>query len=383
MADEPIPEPRWRAAIASADRWLTDGVGRLGLGREEFWAIVRSFAIAGAAGLVFTLLRLPLPWMLGPLTASVIFATLGKPLARPKFLLLPMRAIIGTAIGATFTPALWERAGGVLTSLALTIPFTAFISVAGAAFLVHFAKFDRPTAFFSAAPGGLADMSIMAADAGASLRHVALVQAARILTILFFIPFWLQYVQHQPIGGAAPATLHFSELLVVDALAIGLIAWAGWQIATRMGLIAASMIGPLLLSGILHGFGFTTVKVPSEILILAQITIGIVIGGNFVGVTLREFVSILSWGFAFAVLLVVVSAAISYAVAGLTGIDATTMLLAYAPGGQNEMAILALVLHLDVAIIALHQLIRVVLVILGAQFVLKANKSWRASGPET
>lgn len=379
MADEPVPEPRWRAAIASADRWLTDGVGRLGLGREDFWAIVRSFAIAAAAGMVFTLLRLPLPWMLGPLTASVIFATLGQPLARPKFLLLPMRAIIGTAIGATFTPALWDSAGGVLTSLALTLPFTAVISFAGAWFLVRFAKFDRPTAFFSAAPGGLADMSIMAADAGASLRHVALVQAARILTILFLIPFWLQYVQHQPLGGAAPATLRFSELLVVDAVIIGLIAWAGWQIATRMGLIAASMIGPLLLSGILHGFGFTTVKVPSEVLILAQITIGIVIGGNFLGVTLREFVSILSWGFAFAVLLVAVSAVISYAVAGLTGIDATTMLLAYAPGGQNEMAILALVLHLDVAIIALHQLIRVVLVILGAQIVLKANKSWRAT----
>jgi membrane AbrB-like protein len=380
MADEPIPEPPLRAALAAADRWFAAQLGSIGVGREDFWAIVRSFTIAGAAGFIFLQLRLPLPWMLGPLSASLIMATLNRPLVRPKFLLLPMRAIIGTAIGATFTPALWGRAGGVLTSLALTLPFTALISLLGVVFLTRFAKWDRPTAFFSAAPGGLADMAIMAADAGASIRHVTLVQAARILTIVFLIPFWLQYVQHQPIGGAMPQTMHITELLVVDAVVIGIIAYAGWQIATRLGLIAASMIGPLLLSGFLHGLGLTTVKVPSEILILAQITIGIVIGGNFLGVTLREFVSILSWGFGFAVLLVAVSAGFSYAVAVLTGIDATTMLLAYAPGGQNEMALLALVLHLDVAIVALHQLIRVAMVIIGAQFVLKANKTWRA-GP--
>jgi len=53
------------------------------------------------------------------------------------------------------------------------------------------------------------------------------------------------------------------------------------------------------------------------------------------------------------------------------------LLLSYAPGGQNEMAIMGLILGADVAIIALHHLLRVIMVVLGAQYVFQSNKDWR------
>jgi membrane AbrB-like protein len=378
MTDMPTPEPALRSVIAHINTLIEDLISPLGISRAELWGILRSFGLALAGGLAFVYLRLPLPWMLGPLAVSLVCSTAGRPLKQPKFLLLPMRALLGVAIGASFTPELWGRAGGVITSLALLLPYMLLVTFAGVLFFERVARFDRPTAFFCSGPGGLADMIIMSADAGASVRHVTLIQAARVLTIVSIVPFWLQYVDKHPLGVANIAALHLNELLLVDALAILAIAYGGWFIATRAGLIGGSMIGPLVLSMLLHGAGVTTVKVPIEILVIAQLTIGIMIGGHFVGVTLREFVTILSWGITAALVMVLTASAVSLAISKATGIDSTTLLLSYAPGGQNEMSIMALILHLDVAIVALHHLLRVAMVVIGAQFVLKANRSWRS-----
>jgi membrane AbrB-like protein len=142
------------------------------------------------------------------------------------------------------------------------------------------------------------------------------------------------------------------------------------------------MVGPLVLSGLVHGFGLTTVNLPFEILVLAQMTLGIVIGGYFIGVTLREFVTVLSWGLAFASSLVLMAAVAALLVARITGLDSTALLLSYAPGGQNEMNLLALVMGIDVAVVALHHLLRVAMVVIGAQLVFKSHRDWRRPGPD-
>lgn len=378
MTDTPSPAPRLSPIVAAVQAFVAEQVSLLGINPKEAGGILRSLGLGLIGGLLFVYLKLPLPWMLGPLAVALVAAAFARPLKQPKILIMPMRAMIGVAIGASFTPELWGRAGGVVTSLALLLPYMLLVSALGVIFFEKVARFDRPTAFFCSGPGGLADMIIMSADAGASVRHVTLIQAARVLTIVSIVPFWLQYVDRHPLGTATMAALHLNELLLVDAVIIGAIAYTGWLIATRAGLIGGSMIGPLLLSGLLHGFGVTTVKVPIEILILAQLTIGIMIGSHFIGVTLREFVTILSWGIVAALFLVITAALVSLGISQATGINSTTLLLSYAPGGQNEMSIMALILHLDVAIVALHHLLRVAMVIIGAQFVLKANKSWRA-----
>jgi membrane AbrB-like protein len=348
-------------------------IGRLG-------KYVASYAIATAAGALFIVANLPLPWLLGPLTIGIILSAAGRPLAQPNSVVLPLRSLLGVAIGSSFAPALIAKAPATALSLILMIPYTVLITFLGTVFLERLARFDRATAFFSAAPGGLADMVIFARDAQADLRRVTLVQAARVLAIVFVLPFWLQFVGGLPLGGAMPKALHIWQLPIGDAVLIVAIAWAGWRAAEKLGLFGGSIVGPMVLSAILHVLALTTVKVPVEVLIVTQISIGIVIGGQFKGISLREFVTILSWGFAFAFLLVIAAAAMTLLMARLTGLDATALLLSYAPGGQNEMAVMALILGLDVAIVALHHLLRVMMVIVGAQIVFKQH-GWKRREP--
>ncbi len=53
------------------------------------------------------------------------------------------------------------------------------------------------------------------------------------------------------------------------------------------------------------------------------------------------------------------------------------MHMAFAPGGQTELNLLAFILGVDVAYVALHHLARLAIVILGAQLVFATQKSWR------
>jgi hypothetical protein len=339
--------------------------------------LVVSYIVGAAAGLAFMVAALPLPWLLGPLTVSIILAVHNRPLAPPSAFVHPVRTLIGVAVGSAFTPAFVGQIGSAAVSLALLIPYTAALSALGYIVLRRYAGFDQPTAFFSAAPGGLADMITFAHDSGADMRRVMLVQAARVVTTVFAIPFWLQFVAGQPLGGAMPKALHLWQLSLLDALVILLLAFGGWRVADRLGILGASIVGPMIVSGLAHGLGFTTVKVPVEVMIFAQITIGVVVGAQFRGISLSEFVTVLSWGLAIAMALLVLAGAMALLAARLTGLDPTSLLLSYAPGGQNEMAIIGLILGADVAIIALHHLLRVIMVVLGAQVVFQRNRDWR------
>jgi uncharacterized protein len=56
----------------------------------------------------------------------------------------------------------------------------------------------------------------------------------------------------------------------------------------------------------------------------------------------------------------------AFAVSRLTGFDATTVMLAYSPGGLAEMSLIAIALNAEVALVAAHHIIRIVLVMVMA-----------------
>jgi uncharacterized protein len=339
--------------------------------QHDFRRIGLAYAAGLAAGLTFIVAGLPLPWLLGPLSLAIALAASGKPLAPPSSFVHPMRSFIGVAIGSSFGPDVVAKAGQAAISLTLLVPYTLAITGLGFLFFRRVAGFDRPTSVFSAAPAGLADMVMFAESAGADVRRVALLQAARVVTIVFALPFWMQFVGGLPLGGASPKALHIWQVSAIDAAMICLLAWGGWRIADKLGLTGGSVVGPMLASALAHALGLTAAKVPVEIVVLAQVTIGISIGAQFKGISLREFIGVMSWGLAYAVILLVIAGTCAYGLARMTGLDATSLLLSYAPGGQNEMAIIGLILGVDVALIALHHLLRVVIVVVGAQIVLK------------
>lgn len=349
----------------------------LGWDRRSAMRVLLAFAISGAGSILFILIKAPLPIFLGALTFAIVSAVIDLPVKRPQSLGSPMRAVLGVAVGSAFTPALIGKMGSMAGSLALLVPFTLLITVTGTAFFRSVAGYDRATAFFAAVPGGLTDMVTMAADAGADQRRVTLIHATRIAMIVFAVPFFVQLTNGQSVGGRLANLVHVWEMRPLDAIELIGIAIVGWAVARRLRLAGAPLVGSMILSGIIHAAGLTTAKVPFELLAFAQVTLAILLGAQFRGITASEFGATLAWAIVFTLLLLAVTAAVAIGVSVLTRLDAVSVMLAYAPGGQAELNLLALILGIDVAFVALHHLVRLAIIMFGAQAVFLRNDDWQ------
>ena len=370
---------------------MADGAGRQQPGQEaapapgatqrSIWARIPRFALAFLIGtigaVIFVYFHLPLPWYLGALTACLIASVAQLPVERPRPLAGPLRATLGVAVGSAFTPAILGQVGAMTVSLLVLVPFMILITTTSMTFYQRLAGFDRPTSFYSAVPGGLADMTAMAEASGANQRTVILVQATRIVLIVFAVPLWLQV--HDGLVAPTPfaSPVRLSEASLLDLATLIAMAGAGWGIAHKLGFAGAPIVGPMVVSGIAHAAGLTSVRLPLELLVFAQIGVGVLLGCQFRGLTLREFSHTMVWGILNAIVLLAVTAVVVTLVSRWTGFDQVSVLMAFAPGGQTELNLLAFILGVDVAYVALHHLARLAIVILGAPRVFATQKSWR------
>ena len=79
--------------------------------------------------------------------------------------------------------------------------------------------------------------------------------------------------------------------------------------------------------------------------------------------------SIVLAGAGFCVILTVISAGFAEAVVAFGFAEPVEAFLSFAPGGQGEMVVLAIVAGADVAFVVTHHLVRLTVVILSAPFV--------------
>ncbi len=328
------------------------------------FALTLMVAIFGA--LLFEWLLLPLPWMLGSMTLVTLGAVLRLKLFAPARIRPPMTAIIGVLLGASFSPSVLDNLLVWLPTLLGLVVFSAVSGLCCAVYLHKIAGFDRVTAFFGGMPGGLVEMIELGSERGADERAVALMHSARILLVVFSLPFILQLLEGVPI-----AEYDGTRDRIMDA-PLSTFAWllvcavVGSRMGRLLRLPAKDLMGPMLLSAILHVGGLTEFTPPTEIVNLAQLIIGTVLGVRFVGVAPRLIGRMLAIAFGMTVIMIGIVFITAIAVGAITGIPLATLVLAYAPGGLAEMSLVALALNADVAFVATHHLARILLVMLGA-----------------
>lgn len=104
---------------------------------------------------------------------------------------------------------------------------------------------------------------------------------------------------------------------------------------------------------------------------VGQFLIGMGIGVSYVGVSLRELRHTVTGGTAFVLILAALAGAVTELVT-LTGLAPPVEgFLAFMPGGQAEMSMLALVSGADLSFVVVHHLTRILVVILGAPIVFR------------
>lgn len=324
----------------------------------------------GLAGVgAFAGLGLPLPFLFGPMVACLIAALLGAPLRALGQVSVAARTVLGVAIGAAVNAALLAKLPQMLASVAIVPVYIAVIGLVGVPFFRRVCRFDPVTSFYAAMPGGAADMTLFGQEAGANVRQLSLVHVTRLLVIMVVAPVVLVSVYGvrltHPVGEPA-ADLPAAEILLMIAAAL-----IGWKGGERIGLFGAAILGPLIVAAALSLGGFLHQRPPREALLAAQFLIGMGIGVSYVGVTLRELRDTVAGGAAF-VLILALLAAVATEIVTETGLAPPVEgFLAFTPGGQAEMSMLAIVSGADLGFVVAHHLTRILLVILGAPIVFR------------
>jgi membrane AbrB-like protein len=320
-----------------------------------------TLALLGAG--LFQILGLPLPFLFGPMTACLLVALAGVQLKGMGTVSTAARTIMGVAIGASITPEIVGRVPQLLGSVALVPVYVALIGVVGVPFFRRLG-YDPATAWYAAMPGGLQDMVAFGKEAGGDPRALALIHATRMLIIVTVAPIILTLLYGASLTGALgePArNLPPAELALMVAAAL-----IGWKVGERVGLFGASILGPMIVTAVISLGGFIHSRPPFEVIVGAQVFIGLGIGVQYVGVTLRELRSFILSGMAFVAILALLAAVFTEIVT-LSGLAKPVEgFLAFAPGGQAEMTVLALAAGADLGFVILHHLTRVVMVIMGA-----------------
>ena len=345
---------------------------RTSLAGVDLRALVTALAIGAVGGALFAHWQLPLPWMIGALVATTA-AAIGDGLLRPHSARAALRVpaglrqamlvVIGIMLGAAFDPAAagtLQAWAASLLGLALYVPLSLLV---GYLYLRRTVGFDPVTAYFTAAPGGLVEMTTVGAAAGGDERRISLAHSIRIMAVVMTLPFWLQMAWgYEPalrasLDSARPALSALDALLLAACV-------LGVPVARRLRLPAAQLTGPMLLSALIHVAGLTAGAPPAGLVALAQVIIGSAIGARFAGVRPSFVLRIAAAALGLTALLCAVAVPFVVGLARLTGLDPLILLLAYAPGGVAEMSLVALAMDVDPSFVATHHVVRIGLVVL-------------------
>lgn len=323
----------------------------------------------GLAGFVAEILGLPLPFMLGPLLVSGLAATT-LPHRLPVFpwlsaLRLIFIAVIGLMIGTQVTPQLFSHTQALALTVMALVGFVLLSTGWNYIVFRRLGRYDRATAFYSSSPGGLYESIALGEAAGADSARLILQQFLRVIMVVTLLPIGLSLWHGAPVGSAGGMSLARDHVplshlpLIVLAVALGVM-------LGRVGrLPAGQLTGPLAVGAALSLTGVVQMEVPQWLVNLAQVVVGAALGMRFTGTTpasLRRasWLALLSVGGMLAL-----AAAMAALMAPLTGEDFEVMLISFAPGGVTEMALVALSLPANPAMVTLYHIIRILITVLG------------------
>jgi membrane AbrB-like protein len=349
-----------------------DGLVALSPRQFPYGRFVLALVVGGIGAAIFNHYRLPLPWMMGAMVLCMLATLVRLPVAAPSTVRPPMLALIGVMLGSGFTPA-------VISSLPHWIPtmvgLFAFILVCGVTCVAYFRKIaglDMATAYFSGMPGGLAEMIVLGEEKGADTRVIALVQSARVFMIVMTLPFLVQWLSGVDLGDRSRGNgISLFDVTWSTPLWLGATALAGALLAHALRLPSKYLLGPMLVSALIHATGMTDFALPWEVIAGAQLIMGCVIGCRFAGTPTAQILRILGLSLGSTFILLAVTIIFAMGISQVSDYGMIPLILAYSPGGLAEMSLIALALQVEVAFVAAHHIVRVFAVMLGARLLFR------------
>ena len=324
------------------------------------YPVLSALVICVAGGALFSALRAPLPWMIGPLLAMALGKFLGASLASPKAGRGAGQLIIGCALGLYFTPVVGHEVLAHWYLLIAAAVFAVLLAYASGWLLTRSTGLDGTTALFASVPGGAAEMTILGERFGARPDRVVLAQSLRVMIVVVVVPFLFTLFGVHGADDYVPALLNVDTAGLLALLAM---AAAAGALLAKLRVPNAWMLGPLAVAVALTLAEVGLSAVPVWLSNSAQLLLGCALGSGFDRnsfSTASRFVAMVCASVALAIL---VSALFALGLALAGTVPISTMVLATAPGGMAEMCVTAKVLQLGVPLVTAAHVTRVIILV--------------------
>jgi membrane AbrB-like protein len=328
---------------------------------QTAFRVAATFAVSAAGGLVATLLGLPAGWLSGGLLAVVAATLAGLHTEVPPLITTSAFFVLGLYAGSGVSHETLHQmqtwpASFVVLGIALVV-------LIGSSFQLLNRRYgwDRSAALLAALPGALSFVMAAAEDLKTDMKKVVVAQSVRLIMLVELVPLAALFV-----GDRASSMSAGNQLPLAGTRDLALLIGCGLAAALLLRLLKLPgywMLGGLVGSAALLLGGVVEAQLPPFLIVPCTIALAAIAGSRFRPGDLAVLPRLLLpsvVAFSSAATVSVVSAGL---VSFLLGIDFIQALLAFSPGAQEAVVILAFAMGFDPAYVAAHQVVRFLLLV--------------------
>ena len=133
--------------------------------------------------------RIPLAWMLGPMLVISVAALMGLKVVMPKLALSSILIILGLHIGNYIDQNLISQMINWIWTTIIMFFYILFSIIIVSKYLQKFSGYNQKTSIFSASPGAIGPLMILAEYEKSDLSQVATAHLIRLILIITVFPF--------------------------------------------------------------------------------------------------------------------------------------------------------------------------------------------------
>ncbi|WP_233270515.1 AbrB family transcriptional regulator [Chachezhania sediminis] len=305
-----------------------------------------------------------MPFLIGSLVSVGVFAMAATAMDRqlpafPQGLRRVFVGVIGVMIGQRFTTDLASQIPALWPSLLAVLPFVAVTQAANFAIFRYIGKYDGPTAFFSAMPGGLIEAITIGEQQGGNVQVLTIQHFVRIVLVVITVPTLFLIFSGHSVGSAAGQQLSVGPWTALDVVLIVAVALIGAPLAVRIHLPAPMLLGPMILSAACHATGLMDTHSPSWLLHFSQLVVGTGLGATFARTNPRQLLNAFLLGVLTLAVMLGLACVFAFSLTPFVPISTETLFVSYAPGGVTEMSLIALSLGVTPVVVTVHHIVRI------------------------
>jgi uncharacterized protein len=313
--------------------------------------------------------NIPLAWFLGPMLVTSLASLLGLRIEMPRLVLSLILILLGLYIGNYIDKSLFAKMHQwIWTSLIMLVYIICSVLIVSK-YLQKFSKYATKTSIFSAAPGALGPLMILAEGEKTDLSQVATSHLIRLIIIITVFPFIVNSfydVKGEDVIQVALEDQNLIHLLILVVTSIILI-----YFFDKMKAPAALLTGTLLASGFLQITEIATYKISPNVIDYCLLILGASVGCRFANKTFGEIGRNALHSFVATFLLVVLGVIAALSAGLIIDKNFFTLLLSYCPGGIYEVAVIAIFFDLDPEFVSFHHIIRLLMILFIVPIILK------------